>query len=66
MQYDVDQVLMSNSKWPERPNSNGMEQVRELLKLINRKKLDGVIVAMNFTFWKIQPYKESAHPRYEF
>jgi hypothetical protein len=43
-----------------------MEQVRELLGLINRKGLDGVIVATNFTFWRIQPYKERAHPEFEF
>ena len=50
MQFDIDQVLVSNPRWFERPNSNGMEQVRELLTLINRKRLDGVIVATNFTF----------------
>ena len=50
---DIDQVPLSNPKWSERPNSNGMEQVRELLKLINRKRLDGVVVVMNFTFWWI-------------
>jgi recombinational DNA repair protein RecR len=47
---DVDQVLVSNPRWSEGTNSNGMEQVRELLTLINHKKLDEVIVAMNFTF----------------
>ena len=47
---DVDQVLASNSSWSENPNSNSMEQVRKLLTL-NHKKLDGVIVSMNFIFW---------------
>jgi hypothetical protein len=47
---DVDQILVSNSKWLKRLSSNGMEQVRELLRLINRKRLDGVIAVMNFTF----------------
>ena len=50
VQCDVDQVLVSNTRWSERPNSNGMEQVREILTLINRKRSDGVIVAMNFIF----------------
>ena len=43
-----------------------MEQVRELLGLINRKRLNGVIVATNFTFRRIQPCKERAHPEFEF
>ena len=43
-----------------------MEQVRELLGLINRKRLNGVIVATNFTFRRIQPCKERAHPGFEF
>ena len=50
MSYDVDQVSVNNNKWWAKPNSNGMEQVRELLTLLNRKKLDGVIVATNFIF----------------
>jgi hypothetical protein len=53
---------MSNPKWSERPNSDGMEQVRVLLRLINHKRLDRVVVATNFTFQRIQ----AAHPRYEF
>ena len=50
---DIDQILMSDPRWLERPSSNGMEQVRELLGLINRKRLDGVIVVTNFTFHRI-------------
>jgi hypothetical protein len=50
---DVDQIPASNSKWSERPSSNGMEQVRELLRLIDCRRVDGVIVAMNFTFCRI-------------
>ena len=34
--------------------------------LIDRRRVDGVIVAMNFTFWRCQPSKERAHPAYEF
>ena len=47
---DVDQIPMSNAKWLERPSTNGMEQVMELLALIDQRRLDVVIVATNFTF----------------
>ena len=47
---DIDQIPMSNAKWLERPSANGMEQVMELLALIDRRRVDGVIVATNFTF----------------
>ena len=47
---DINQIPMSNAKWPERPSANGMEQVIELLVLIDRRRLDGVIMATNFTF----------------
>ena len=49
--YDIDQIPVSNAKWPERPSANGMEQVTELLALIDRRRVDGVVVATNFTFW---------------
>ena len=42
---DIYQVPTSNPRWSERPDSNGMEQVRELLQLIDRRRLDRVIVA---------------------
>ena len=61
---DVDQVPVSNKKWLARPNSNGMEQVREILTFL-LKKLDGVCVAMDFIFRRVQPYKERVHPRYD-
>jgi hypothetical protein len=41
---------VSNSKWSERPTADGMEQVRELLVLIDWRRLDRVIVALNFLF----------------
>jgi hypothetical protein len=63
---DVDQIPMSNAKWSERPSVNGVEQVKELFALINQRRLDGVILATNFTFRRVQPSKERAHPRYEF
>ena len=54
---DVDHILVSNSKCSERPSFNGMEQVRELLRLINHNRPDGVIVATNFTFDGFSPAK---------
>ena len=47
---DIDQIPVSNAKWSERPGVNGMEQVKELLTLIDWRRVDGVIVATNFTF----------------
>ena len=38
----------------------------KLLALIDQRRLDGVIVATNFTFRRVQPRKERAHPGYEF
>ena len=32
---NIDQIPVSNAKWSERPNANGMEQVTELLVLID-------------------------------
>ena len=66
VQCDIDQVPVANTKWSERLGLDGMEQVRELLRLINHKRFDGVDVAMNFTFRRIQPCKERAHPVFEF
>ena len=47
---DIDQIPMSNAKWSKRPSVNGMEQVMKLLALIDGRRLDGVIMATNFTF----------------
>ena len=66
MACDLDQIPIINARWSERPSANGMEQVIELLALIDRRRLDGVIVATNFTFRRVQPSKERAHPGYEF
>ena len=63
---DIDQIPMSNARCSKRPSASGMEQVRELLALIDQRRVDGVIVATNFTFWQCQPSKERAHPTYEF
>ena len=66
MACDIDQIPVSNAKWSKRPGVNGMEQVRVLLTLIDRRRVDGVIVAMNFSFRRCQPSKERAHPAFEF
>ena len=57
---------VANTRWSERLGPNRMEQVRELLQLINCKRFDRVVVAMNFTFYQIQPCKERAHPAFEY
>ena len=66
MWHATDQIPVSNAKWSERPSANGMEQVTELLGLINQRRVDGVVVATNFTFRRCQPNKEREHPGYEF
>ena len=48
---NIDQIPMRNAKWSKRPSANGMEQVIELLALIDQRRLDGVVVVTNFTFW---------------
>ena len=65
MACDIDQIPVSNARWSERPSASGMEQVREFLELIDRRSVDRVIVATNFTFWRCQPSKERIHPAYE-
>jgi hypothetical protein len=62
---DVDQILVSDPRWSERTNSNGIEQVRELLVLINCK---GSMESLwqQTSPWRIQPCKQRAHPEFEF
>lgn len=66
MMCDIDEILVSNARWSERPGINGLEHVRELLALIDQRRVDGVIVATNFTFRCCQPNKERAHAAFEF
>ena len=66
MACDIDHIPMSSARWSERSSASGMEQVRELLALIDRRRVDGVIVVTNFTFRQCQPSNERAHPAYEF
>ena len=43
-----------------------MEQVKEILKLMRGMKMSGVVVVVNFILRRIQPYKERAHPGFDF
>ena len=43
-----------------------MEQVRELLGLIKGVKMNGGLVAVSFIVRRFQPYKERAHPGFDF
>ena len=43
-----------------------MEQVRELLNLIKGVEINGELVAASFIVRHIQPYKERAHPGFDF
>ena len=65
MACDIDQINVINAKWSKRHSVNGMEQVKEFLTLIDRRRVDGVIVATNFTFRRCQPSKERAYPANE-
>ena len=48
------------------PSSTNMDQVRELLNLIKGVKTNGGLVAASFIVSCIHPYKERAHPAFEF
>jgi len=50
----------------ERPNSADMEQVRELLDLIKGVEIRGELVAASFIVRRVQPYKERAHPGFDY
>jgi len=43
-----------------------MEQVMELLDLIKGVELRGELVVASFTVRRIQPYKERAHPMFDY
>ena len=40
--------------------------MKELLELIRGMKMNGVVVAVSFIVHRIQPYKERAHPGFDF
>ena len=48
------------------PSSVGMEQVRVLFGIIKGVKTNGGLVVECFIVCHIQPYKERAHPAFEF
>ena len=63
---DADHIPESQRSWSELPSSDDMEQVNELLGLIKGVKTNGGLVAASFIVLRIQPYKERAHPGFEF
>ena len=63
---DADHIPESQRSWSETPNSADMEQVRELLALIKGVRTNGGLVAASFIVRHVQPYKERAHPAFEF
>ena len=64
--YDVHRIPENQSNWSERPNSVDMEQVKELLDLIQGVELRGELVAASFIVRRVQPYKERAHPGFDY
>ena len=42
-----------------------MVQVRELLGLIDRRRIDGPYVAANYMYRRVQPCKDRVHPMFE-
>ena len=63
---DVDHIPESQRSWSETPNSADMEQVKELLALIKGVRTNGRLVVASFIVRHVQPYKERAHPAFEF
>ena len=63
---DVHHIPESQSSWLERPNNADMEQERELLNLIKGVEIRGELVAASFIVHRIQPYKERAHPGFDY
>ena len=43
-----------------------MKQVRELLDLIKGVEIRGELVAASFIVHRVQPYKERAHPGFDY
>ncbi|HET8670193.1 MAG TPA: hypothetical protein VFM05_06045 [Candidatus Saccharimonadales bacterium] len=62
----VDVFPERKPSWYEKPTYSQMVQVDELLKLIDRENLNGVGVAANFLFRRVQPCKQRVHPGYEY
>jgi hypothetical protein len=62
---DVDCVPVQKRSWTDTPSSSEMMQVNELMELIDCRRLDGMIVASNFLFRRVQPCKDRIQPSYE-
>jgi hypothetical protein len=43
-----------------------MVQVEELLGMVDKRQLDGLTIALNFIYRRVQPCKERVHPLYEY
>ena len=63
---NIDQVLENLRSWSEKATSANLDQVKELLELMRGMKVNGVVVAVSFIVRRIQPYKERAHPGFDF
>jgi len=63
---NTDHILESQKSWSKMPSSADMEQVRELLALIKGVRTISGLVAASFIVRRVQPYKERAHPAFEF
>jgi len=63
---DVHHIPESQSSWSERPNSTDMDQVKELLDLIKGMEIRGELVAASFIVGCVLPYKERAHPGFDY
>ena len=63
---NANHIPESQKSWSETPSSADMEQVKELLALIRGMRTNGGLVVMSFIVRRVQPYKERAHPAFEF
>ena len=63
---DADHIPESQRSWSELSSNDDMEQVKELLGLIKGIRTNGRLVAASFIVRRVQPYKERAHPGFEF
>jgi hypothetical protein len=63
---DIGQIPEQQDSWSEVPHTAEMVQVRELLELIDRRRIDGPYVAANYIFRRVQPCKERVHPMFEY
>ena len=63
---DVHHIPENQRSWSKKPNSVDMEQVTELLDLIRGVEIRGELVAASFIVRRVQPYKERAHPGFDY